>query len=118
MAKAREMLTGDDPIQLLLGAVIRRRRSKAGITVDVLAEAAGTSLALLSKTERGLYTLDTKMFWKLCDELCASPSELWKEVEDLHADVLDIDKDTMDFTEYDLRLIHCSRALLGVKTKV
>lgn len=109
------MLTGNDPIKVILGAVMRRLRISKDLPMSVLAEETGTSQCFLSKMERGIMTLDTRHFWNLCDELCVSPSEVWKEVEELHAQMLNVDLRTDSFARYDLRLVHVARLLLGVK---
>lgn len=118
MSKAtrnENMLTGNDPIQIIFGAVIRRIRRSKELTVMELAELIDTSQSYLSLLERGIHSFDNKHFWKLCDELCVLPSEVWKEVEELHAELLEVDKPLDNFAKYELRLLYVARMLLGVK---
>ena len=65
----------------MVGRVVARLRSDAGITQEKLAEAAGLDPGYISLIERGhrMPTVDT--VFRLCRGLGTSPSALIREVE-------------------------------------
>ena len=65
----------------VVGRVVARFRSDAGITQEKLAEAADLDAGYISLIERGhrMPTVDT--IFRLCKGLKASPSEIIREVE-------------------------------------
>lgn len=58
------------------GAKLRELREAAGLTLTVLAEAAGISAADVSRYERGLVTPSADVLFRLADALDVQPGEL------------------------------------------
>lgn len=65
----------------VVGRVVARFRSDAGITQEKLAEAAGLDVGYISLIERGHRMPTVDSIFRLCRGLKVSPAEMIREVE-------------------------------------
>jgi predicted transcriptional regulator len=62
-----------------IGAEIRRRRQRLGISQDMLAEKAGVHLNVIGRTERGIYNPTIMTLKSIADALGARMVDLLRE---------------------------------------
>ena len=66
-----------DPIDLHVGRAIRARRNLAGVSQEVLADAAGVSFQQIQKYERGANRVSASMLVRIAGALKATPGDFF-----------------------------------------
>ncbi len=69
------------PLELRIGAVIKRRRLAANLTLSDLSTGAGLSSAMLSRIENGMATASLDALERLCAAVGIGLSDLFRETE-------------------------------------
>jgi transcriptional regulator with XRE-family HTH domain len=68
-------------LKKIVGRIIARHRSTAGISQEKLAEIAGLERGYISLIERGMRMPTVETIFRLCRGLKASPSEVIGDIE-------------------------------------
>ncbi|MEO6476720.1 helix-turn-helix transcriptional regulator [Luteolibacter sp.] len=74
-------LSDGQDLKQIVGRVIARQRSNAGITQEKLAEVAGLERGYISLIERGLRMPTVDTIFRLCRGLNVLPSKVMLEIE-------------------------------------
>ena len=67
-----------DPVDVHVGAAIRRERTLRGMSQTALGDAAGITFQQIQKYEKGSNRISASMMWKFCQVLDIQPGELFE----------------------------------------